>query len=114
MLFAALNVLSGKVIGDCSNQHKAADYISFLKMVDKKCPKRKVLHIVADNYSAHKTPEVREYLASKNGQFVENFIPTHSSWLNMVERWFGEITNKRIRRDSWSGVNELKKRSENI
>jgi transposase len=108
-LFAALNVISGKVIGDCRNQHKAADYISFLKMVHKKCPKGKVLHIVADNYSAHKTPEVREYLDSMNGRFVEHFIPTHSSWLNIVERWFGEITNKRIRRDSWSGVNELEK-----
>jgi transposase len=108
-LFAALNVLSGKVIGDCRNQHKAADYISFLKMVDKKCPKGKVLHIVADNYSAHKTPEVREYLDSMNGRFVEHFIPTHSSWLNIVERWFGEITNKRIRRDSWSGVDELER-----
>jgi transposase len=108
-LFAALNVISGKVIGDCRNQHKAADYISFLKMVHNKCPKGKVLHIVADNYSAHKTPEVREYLDSMNGRFVEHFIPTHSSWLNLVERWFGEITNKRIRRDSWSGVKELEK-----
>ena len=112
-LFAALNVLSGKVIGDCRNQHKAADYISFLKMVDKKCPKGKVLHIVADNYSAHKTPEVREYLDSMNGRFVEHFIPTHSSWLNIVERWFGEITNKRIRRDSWSGVDELERAIDN-
>lgn len=106
-LFAALNILSGKVIGECKDQHKAADYISFLKKVDRKCPKGKTLHIVADNYSAHKTKEVREYIDSKNGRFVEHFIPTHSSWLNIVERWFGEITNKRIRRESWSGVREL-------
>lgn len=106
-LFAALNILSGKVIGECKDQHKAADYISFLKKVDRNCPKGKTLHIVADNYSAHKTKEVREYIDSKDGRFVEHFIPTHSSWLNIVERWFGEITNKRIRRESWSGVNEL-------
>jgi transposase len=108
-LFAALNVLSGKVIGDCKEQHKAADYISFLKMVNRKSPKGKTLHLIADNYSAHKTKEVREYLESMNGRFVEHFIPTHSSWLNLVERWFGEITNKRIRRDSWTGVDELEK-----
>jgi len=106
-LFAALNVLSGKVIGECKEKHKAADYISFLRKIDRQCPKGKVLHIIADNYSAHKTKEVREYLESKNGRFVEHFIPTHSSWLNMVERWFGEITSKRIRRESWSGVKEL-------
>lgn len=106
-LFAALNVLSGKVIGECKDQHKAADYISFLKKIDRQCPKGKTLHIVADNYSAHKTKEVREYLESRNGRFVEHFIPTHSSWLNIVERWFGEITSKRIRRESWSGVSEL-------
>lgn len=108
-LFAALNVASGKVIGDCRDGHKAEDYISFLKMVDRKSPKTKTLHIIADNYAAHKTPEVREYLDSLNGRFVEHFIPTHSSWLNLVERWFGEITTKRIRRESWSGVEELEK-----
>lgn len=108
-LFAALNVASGKVIGDCKSAHKAADYISFLKLVDRKSPKGKTLHIIADNYSAHKTPEVREYLESKEGRFVEHFIPTHSSWLNLVERWFGEITTRRIRRGSWSGVEELEK-----
>jgi transposase len=106
-LFVALNVLSGKVIGECRDQHKANDYIAFLKKIDKSCPKGKTLHIIADNYSAHKTKEVREYLATKNGRFVEHFIPTHSSWLNMVERWFGEITSKRIRRESWDGVAQL-------
>jgi transposase len=106
-LFAALNIFSGKVIGECKDKHKAADYIAFLKKVDRQCPKGKTLHIVADNYATHKTKEVREYIVSMNGRFVEHFIPTHSSWLNIVERWFGEITNKRIRRESWSGVHEL-------
>jgi transposase len=108
-LFAALDVISGKVIGECKEKHKAEDYISFLKLIDKKSPKKKTLHIVADNYSAHKTKEVKEYLESKEGRFVEHFIPTHSSWLNLVERWFGEITNKRIRRESWTGVDQLEK-----
>lgn len=108
-LFAALNVASGKVIGDCRDCHKAADYISFLKRIDRQSPKGKTLHIVADNYSAHKTPEVKAYLESMNGRFIEHFIPTHSSWLNLVERWFGEITTKRIRRGSWSGVAELER-----
>jgi len=108
-LFAALNVVSGKVIGECRDKHTAADYIAFLKKIDKSCPKGKILHIVADNYAAHKTKEVREYLESKGGRFVEHFIPTHSSWLNLVERWFGEITNKRIRRESWDGVAQLEK-----
>ena len=106
-LFAALNVLSGKVIGECKGQHKAADYIAFLKKVDRQCPKGKILHIVVDNYAAHKTKEVRKYLESRKGRFIEHFIPTHSSWLNMVERWFAEITRKRIRRESWTGVREL-------
>lgn len=106
-LFAALNVLSGQVIGECKESHKAEDYIAFLKKIDKKCPKNKVLHIIADNYATHKTKAVREYIDSKADRFVEHFIPTHSSWLNLVERWFGEITNKRIRRESWTGVHEL-------
>lgn len=108
-LFAALNVLSGKVIGECRDKHTADDYIAFLKRLDRQCPKSKTLHIVADNYRTHKTAEVRMYLDSKPGRFVEHFIPTHSSWLNLVERWFGEITTKRIRRDSWDGVTQLER-----
>jgi transposase len=106
-LFAALNVASGKVIGKCKQNHKAKNYVDFLKIVDKKTPKDKVLHIIADNYSAHKGPEVKMYLKEKAGRFVEHYIPTYSSWLNMIERWFAEITNKRIRRESWRSVKEL-------
>jgi transposase len=108
-LFAALNVVSGRVIGECKPTHRANDYVEFLKLLQKKTPKKKVIHIVADNYSAHKAPAVREYLDSKPGRFVEHFIPTHSSWLNMVERWFAEITTKRIRRESWNSVQELER-----
>lgn len=108
-LFAALNVVTGKVIGSCQGSHKAADYIDFLKLLDRKAPKGKSLHVIVDNLSAHKTKEVNEYIESKNGRFVIHFTPTHSSWLNLVERWFAEITNKRIRRGSWTTIRELEK-----
>ena len=106
-LFAALDVLSGNVIGECSDRHTSEDYIRFLKKVDKSCAKKKVLHIVTDNLSAHKTKAVYEYLKSCSGRFVQHFIPTHSSWLNLVERWFAEITNKRIRRGSFESAPQL-------
>jgi len=106
-LFAALNAASGKVIGKCSKSHKAEDYVNFLKVLDRQAPKDKVLHIIADNYSSHKAPAVKEYLKKKKERFVEHFIPTYSSWLNLIERWFAEITNKRIRRESWSSLKEL-------
>ena len=109
-LFAALDVLSGNVIGECKNRHTAEDFIKFLKKVDKASDKKKVLHIVADNLSAHKTKDVYEYIKSfEKERFVLHFIPTHSSWLNLVERWFAEITNKRIRRGSYGSVGELTK-----
>jgi len=106
-LFAALDVLSGNVIGECKPTHSSEDFILFLKKVDKACTKDKVLHIVVDNLSAHKTKKVYEYLAAVPERFVLHFIPTHSSWLNMVERWFAEITNKRIRRGSFESVRQL-------
>src|SRR5215510_804791 len=90
-LFAALDVLSGNVIGDCNATHRSEDYIRFLKKVNKACPKKKTLHIVTDNLSAHKTKAVKDYFDSVPGRFVQHFIPTHSSWLNLVERWFAEI-----------------------
>ena len=106
-LFAALNVASGKVIGKCRKSHKTEDYVEFLKILDRKAPKKKVLHIIADNYSSHKAPAVKEYLKGKEKRFVEHFIPTYSSWLNMIERWFAELTNKRIRRESWGSLKDL-------
>jgi len=108
-LFAALDYLNGNIIGECKDRHTSEDYIDFLKKLDKECPKRKVLHVVTDNLSAHKTKAVYEYLDSRPKRFVLHFIPTHSSWLNLVERWFAEITNKRIRRGNFRSVNELKK-----
>jgi transposase len=106
-LFAALDVMTGKVIGECKERHRSEDYIEFLKKVNKKCAKGKELHIIADNLSAHKTQAVKDYLAEEKGRWVVHYIPTHSSWLNLVERWFAEITNKRIRRESWESVEQL-------
>ena len=108
-LFAALDVLNGKVIGDCNDTHSSKDFIQFLKKINKSCSPKKILHIVVDNLSAHKTKAVYEYLASVPGRFVLHFIPTHSSWLNLVERWFAEITNKQIRRGNYESVAQLKK-----
>ena len=106
-MFAALDALNGNVIGDCKDRHTSQDYISFLKKIDKESAKKKVLHIVTDNLSAHKTDAVYKYLESRPKRFVLHFIPTYSSWLNLVERWFAEITNKRIRRGSFESVPEL-------
>jgi transposase len=106
-LFAALDELSGNVIGECKDTHNAKDYVSFLKKVDAACQKEKVLHVIADNLSAHKAKEVTAYLEGVPGRFEMHYIPTHSSWLNLVERWFAEITNKRIRRGSWESVSHL-------
>ena len=106
-LFAALDVLGGNVIGECKPTHTAEDFIAFLKKVSRSCAKGKTLHIVADNLSAHKTKAVYGYLASVPGRFVLHFTPTHSSWLNLVERWFAEITNKSIRRGSFESVPQL-------
>ena len=106
-LFAALDVLSGNVIGDCKPTHSSEDFVQFLKKVDRNCAKDKVLHIIADNLSAHKTKKVYDYFNTVPGRFVLHFIPTHSSWLNLVERWFAEITNKRIRRGNFESVPQL-------
>ena len=108
-LYAALDVLTGKVIGSCKGSHKSEDYIVFLKLVHRKAPRKKTLHIIVDNQSAHKTKAVNEYIESLPGRFVIHYTPTHASWLNLVERWFAEITSKRIRRGSWTGVRELER-----
>jgi transposase len=108
-LYAALNVASGKVIGALADRHRQQEYIEFLDLVDRKTSKRKVLHLIVDNASSHDTKGVSEFLAGRPGRFVVHFTPTHASWLNLVERWFAEITNKRIRRGSWNSVKELER-----
>jgi len=104
--FAALNVANGQVLGDCKDDHKSIDYTSFVKKIDRSNSEGKVLHLVVDNYSAHKSAAVKEFLAKRGGRFVIHFIPTHSAWLELVERWFAAITNTTIRRESWTGVSE--------
>ncbi|MDR2134170.1 MAG: IS630 family transposase [Treponema sp.] len=106
-LFAALDMLTGNVTGECKASHNSKDFIGFLEKPDNACEQGKALHIIIDNYSAHKSEETKKYLEGKAKRFVLHFIPTHSSWLNMVERWFGELTNKRIRRESRESVKRL-------
>ena len=108
-LYAALNVASGKVIGECTDRHRHQEYIDFLKILDRQNPKKKVLHLVVDNSSTHSTKEVEEYLQSRIGRFVVHYTPTHASWLNMVERWFAAITTQQIRRGSWDSLKGLKR-----
>lgn len=108
-LYAALNVASGKVIGAFASRHRHKEYMEFLDLVDRRTSKKKVLHLIVDNASSHDTKGVRDFLAARPGRFVVHFTPTHSSWLNLVERWFSEITTKRIRRGSWSSVKELER-----
>lgn len=106
-LYAALNVVSGKVIGALADRQRHQEYIEFLDLVDRRSSKKKVLHLIVDNASSHDTKEVREFFAARPGRFVVHYTPTHSSWLNLVERWFSEISTKQIRRGSWQSVKEL-------
>ena len=106
-LFAALDVKSGMVIGECLPRHRAKEFLSFLRRIDRAVKKPRDIHLVLDNYATHKTPEVRAWL-EKHSRFKLHFTPTSASWLNMVERFFAEITSKRIRRGSYSSVNDLK------
>jgi transposase len=105
-LFAALDVKSGIVIGECQPRHRAKEFIIFLKKIDRIVHKHLDLHLIMDNYGTHKTPEVKAWLA-KHQRFKVHFIPTSSSWLNLVERFFAEITGKRIRRGAFASVAEL-------
>lgn len=106
-LFAALEVLQGKVIGECHARHRHQEFLGFLRRLDKEFPGKVPLHLVMDNYGTHKTPEVKAWL-KRHPRFVCHFVPTSSSWLNLVERWFSELTSKRIRRDTFHSVPDLK------
>jgi transposase len=105
-LYAALNVLSGQVIGRCLPRHTHVEFLSFLRLIDRSTPKRFDLHLIVDNSSTHSTPAVKEWLAA-HPRFVLHFTPTSSSWLNLVERWFAELARKRIRRGTFCSVPEL-------
>jgi len=105
-LFAALNVLDGTVIGSCKKRHRHEEFLAFLKEIDRKTPSDLDLHMVLDNYGTHKHPTVKAWLA-EHLRFHLHFVPTSCSWLNLVERFFAEITNKRIRRGAYDSVAEL-------
>ena len=105
-LFAALNVLEGKIIGSCFPRHRHIEFLKFLRTVDRQVPRALAIHAILDNYGTHSHPKVRMWLAN-HPRFHLHFVPTSSSWLNLVERWFGEITRRRIRRGSFNSVQEL-------
>lgn len=104
-LFAALSMLDGKVIGECMTRHRHQEFIRFLNKIDAETPSLN-LHLIVDNYGTHKHPRVKSWMA-RHPRFHLHFIPTSSSWLNLVERWFRNLTDKRIRRGSFSNVPQL-------
>lgn len=105
-LFAALEVLQGKVIGQCYSRHRHQEFLKFLRRLDVEFPGDVALHLVMDNYGTHKHPNVQAWL-KRHPRFVPHFVPTSSSWLNLVERWFGELTAKAVRRGSFASVADL-------
>ena len=106
-LFAALNMLDGTVIGECMPRHRHREFLRFLKTIDQRTLPNLDLHLIVDNYATHKTPAVKRWL-KRHARFHLHFTPTSGSWLNMVERFFAEITRKRIRRGVFKSVDELK------
>jgi transposase len=105
-LFAALNVLTGTVIGRCLPRHRNTEFFKFLRVIDREVPQGLQIHMICDNYGTHGHANVKEWLA-KHPRFHLHFIPTSSAWLNMVERWFRGLTDKAIRRGVFHSVNDL-------
>jgi transposase len=105
-LYAALDLTTGKVIGALHSRHRAIEFKKFLATIDREVPAELTVHVVLDNASTHKTPAVKRWLAA-HPRFVLHFTPTSSSWLNLVERWFGELTTKKLQRGTHRSVREL-------
>jgi len=105
-LFAALEIAQGKVVGQCYARHRHQEFLQFLNRLDQEFPGEVKLHLVMDNYGTHKHPRVQAWL-KRHPRFVSHFTPTSSSWLNLVERWFGELTGKRVRRGAFVSVEDL-------
>jgi transposase len=105
-LFAALDVLTGSVIGQCLPRHRHSEFLTFLRTIDRAVPKRLQIHLILDNYATHKHPNVKAWLA-KHPRFHLHFTPTSSSWLNMIEGFFAQLTNKAIRRGTFASVPDL-------
>jgi len=106
-LFAALDVLEGKVIGQCMKRHRHQDFIRFLNVIDAKVAKKKTVHVIVDNYAAHKHPKVLEWIEN-HPRFVFHFTPTSASWLNAIESFFAKLTKKRLKRRVFRSLQELK------
>lgn len=105
-LFAALNVLDGKVIAQCQQRHRHIEWLKFLRQIDRETPQDKTLHLICDNYATHNHPKVKQWL-EKHPRFHVHFTPTSASWLNMVERFFRDLTTERLRRGVFTSVPEL-------
>jgi len=105
-LFAALDIANGTVLTQCKKRHRHQEYLSFLRHIEANVPKELDVHLIVDNYSTHKHPKVRAWLA-RRPRFHVHFTPTYASWLNQVERWFGLITQQAIRRGSFKNVPDL-------
>lgn len=105
-LFAALNVLEGKVIGRCMQRHRHQEFIRFLNTIEADVPADKAVHVILDNYATHKHPKVREWLAS-HPRFTFHFTPTSASWLNAVEGFFAKLTKRRLKRGVFRSVADL-------
>lgn len=105
-LYAALDIASGNVISNMTARHRAVEFIKFLNIIDREVPDHLDIHVVLDNVSTHKTPAVQKWLI-KHPRFTFHFTPTYSSWLNLVERWFAELTTKWLRRGTHRSVREL-------
>ena len=107
-LYAALRVLDGVVIGECRRRHRSQEFVQFLRRLDRATPPDQPLHLILDNLSAHKSPQVRRWL-TRHPRVHFHFVPTSSSWLNLVERWFAEITRTRLRRGTFTSVPALER-----
>jgi transposase len=105
-LFAALDVVSGKVISATHRRHRHQEFLKFLRTIDRSVPAGLEVHLVCDNYGTHKTPEIKRWLL-RHPRFHLHLTPTYSSWLNLVERWFAELTNRKLRRSAHRSVAEL-------
>jgi len=105
-LFAAIEMAEGKLIGTCMTKHRHQEWIKFLRQIDAETPADLDLHLIVDNYATHKHPKVKSWV-KRHSRFHLHFIPTSSSWLNLIERWFREITTKRLRRGTFHNVAQL-------
>ncbi len=104
--YAALNISYGEVIGSLHQRHRAVEFLKFLKTIDQNVPAGLDVHLVLDNASSHKTPKVKRWL-EQHPRFVLHFTPTSSSWINLVERWFSELTTKLLKREQHRSVRAL-------